>query len=171
MFANKMKQLGARPSGRTVGSAGDSLRQIEAVMPVSKDYRALLSEFNGPVVFDKGAKFTSDEPSPLNDSEGYQGLEVLYGLGTGKDTVLGQLARYRDSLPPGVVPVGEAPGGNLVCVDKSGVVLFWDHESPIDGKLWRVAAALDDFINTLTPDDDAVGPTDGVVESESFLDF
>lgn len=127
--------------------------------------------FGGAVVVDNGAKFKSDEQSPLNGKDGYRNLEVLYGLGKGKDSIEANVARYAGELPESFVPIGELAGGNLICVDGDGAVQMWDHESPRNGETWRVAPSVDEFLKRLEPDDSGIGSTEGIIESESFLDF
>jgi hypothetical protein len=69
------------------------------------------------------------------------------------------------------VPIGEAPGGNLICVDSAGAVFLWNHESPRDESPCRIAENVDQFLARLEPDESQIGDTDGIRESESFLDF
>jgi hypothetical protein len=53
-------------------------------------------------------------------------------------------------LPRGVVPVGDDPSGNLVCLDcrtpDEPPVLFWDHET---ASITQIAKSLDDFVLSL----------------------
>ena len=134
MIPAKFTLLGARRFGEVVSDPSATLDQIEGLFPLTGGIRSVLTTFNGPIVFEKGAKFTSVEPSPLSDVDGYQGLEMIYGLGTGANSILKQTATYSDQLPPSHFPIGEAPGGNLICVNTRGGVYFWNHESPEDGK-------------------------------------
>ena len=114
--------------GEETADLDSALKATENLMPVPDSYREVLTTFGGAIVFDNGARFTTDEPSPLNDKNGYQSLEVIYGLGSGKHSIEHQIARYEGELPPSFVPIGEAPGGNLVCVNGTGTVFLWDHE-------------------------------------------
>lgn len=72
------------------------------------------------------------------------------------------LADYEDRMPPHMLPVGEDPGGNLICVscggNDFGKVYFWDHEEeerPEEGKdcgysnLSLLAADFKTFISNL----------------------
>lgn len=79
--------------------------------------------------------------------------------------------QYAVELPASFVPVGESSGGNLVCVDGNGVVHLWDHESQRNERTWRIADSIDEFLKRFEPDDSGIGSTEGIIESESFLDF
>ena len=81
------------------------------------------------------------------------------------------MQRYLGYLPLTFIPIGEAPGGNLLCIDASGAVYLWGHESRRGEEAWRVASSVDKFVENLEPDASDVGGTDGIVASESFLDF
>jgi hypothetical protein len=157
--------------GKKVSDLPSALKSIERMVPVSARYREVLTEFGGAVVFENGAIFTTDEPSRLNDRHGYQSLEIVFGLGNGKYSVKQLSERYSVELPESFVPIGEAPGGNLVCVDRSGVVYLWDHESARGEAACKVAKSLDDFFDRLEPEGPETSLTDGIIESESFLDF
>ena len=124
MHDEKVRRLGARmltkATGRTADDVGAALNAIQQLTPLPDSYRELLMRFRGPIVFDNGARFTSDEPSPLNDKNGFQSLELLYGVGGGQYSVEQKIRQYEGELPAGFIPVGEAPSGNLLCVDESG---------------------------------------------------
>ncbi len=68
-----------------------------------------------------------------------------------------RLAQYAgDRLPPGLIPVIDAEGGNLVCLslrpDDFGTVWFWDHEQERAGHaVTMLAAGFDDFLDDLAP--------------------
>lgn len=173
MSIAKMTELGARVFGEQTENAAIELRVIEALMPIPATYQEILTEFRGAVVFEGGARFATDEVSPLNDKDGFQDLEIIFGLGRGKHSILHEMERYEEQLPPSFVPIGGAPGGDLICVDKHGAVYLWDHESNVGEGCWRVSPSVDEFFKKLEPDDSArdVGNPDGIVESESYLDF
>jgi hypothetical protein len=171
MAHEKLSQLGARLLGEKPSDLELAIKSAERVLPMSDSYREMLLTFGGAVVFDNGAKFTSDEQSPLNDKDGYQSLEVLFGLGNGKNSVEHKIAQYADELPASFVPIGEASGGNLICVGSDGAVHLWDHESQRNEGTWRIATSVDEFLRRLEPDDSGIGSTEGIIESESFLDF
>lgn len=171
MALNKLDRLGPRLFGSKCDDLDLAIGSLEVVLPLSVDYRKLLLEFGGAVIFEKGAKFQCDERSPLNDKEGFQNLEMLYGLGSSRSSILMESLKRAGEIPDGFVPIGESSGGNLICIDRVGAVHLWDHESFRDDKGWLIANSIDDFLGRLQPDDSAIGNTDGIIESESFLDF
>lgn len=171
MNFDKLSQLGPRLLGRKSSGLEHAIKSAEQFLPISDSYRELLLTFGGAVVFDYGAKFASDEKSPLNDKDGYQSLEILYGLGNEKNSIEQKAVQYAGELPTSFVPIGESSGGNLICVAGDGTVHLWDHESQRNEGTWRIAASIDEFVNRLKPDDLGIGSTEGIIESESFLDF
>jgi hypothetical protein len=171
MAFDRLSQLGPRFLGEKSSDLEGEIKSAEQVLPISDSYREMLLTFGGAVVFENGAKFALDEKSPLNDKDGYQSLEVLYGLGNGKNSIEQKAAQYAGELPASFVPIGESSGGNLICVAGDGAVYLWDHEGQRNEGTWRIAASIDEFVNRLEPDDSEIGSTEGIIESESFLDF
>jgi hypothetical protein len=131
-----------------------AIKSVEALLPMSDRYRELLVRFGGAIMFENGAKFIPDERSPLDGKDGYQSLDILYGLGSGRDSIERYAATYEGEVPPSFVPIGGAPGGNQICMDSQGAIYLWDHESNRDEGFWRIAASMDAFLDRLEPDDD-----------------
>jgi SMI1-KNR4 cell-wall len=169
--SDKVEELGARLIGQKTSLATMDNRQVEPLLRLAPSYRDLLIAVGGGIVFDKGARYVPETVTPFTKADGYNSLELLYGLGNEQYSLTHKILEYNEQLPQFVIPIGEAPGGNLLCVNQSGSVLLWDHESPLDGKLWHVATSLESFIERLEPDESKLGSTEGIVESESFLDF
>jgi hypothetical protein len=65
-------------------------------------------------------------------------------------------------MPEGVLPIGEDPFGNFICLDgrdgRDGPVLFWDHEyegePPDEANLYEIAPDLQTFLDSLYEDPD-----------------
>jgi hypothetical protein len=171
MINSKIQELGARLIGEKVAAVGSIPKEIEYCFKVSPTYRGLLQAIGGAVVFDKGAKYRPEKPTPLTRHDGYNSLELLFGTGSGEHSISQKIEDYKEQLPLSMVPFGEAPGGNLLCVDKSCQVFLWDHESLEDEQPHRVATSLDNFVANLEADNAPIGSTDGIIESQSFLDF
>jgi hypothetical protein len=170
MAFTNLLQLGSRLLGDKIIDLELAIKSIEQILPMPCSYRETLVTFGGAVVFENGARFTCDERSPLSDKDGYLSLEVLYGLGKDKNSVERKVAQYAGELPPSFVPIGESSGGNLVCVDGSGAVRLWNHESQRDERACRIADSVEIFLSRLAPDNSGNGSTEGVIEQESFID-
>lgn len=171
MAFERLSQLAPRLLSKKSSDLELAIKSAEHLLTMSGSYREILLAFGGAIVFDNGAKFTSDEQSSLSDKDGYLILEVLYGLGKDKNCIDQKAAQYAGELPASFVPLGESSGGNLVCVDGNGVVYLWDHESQRNEEPCRIADSVDEFLKRLEPDDSRIGSTEGIIESESFLDF
>lgn len=104
------------------------------------DYRRYLLAHNGGV------------PTPnsfrLPDGGG-SSVSSMYGLHDGPDHTRLDLVRgdYADRIPVWLLPIGNDPGGNELCIDLSepgrGRIFFWDHET---GELQIVAESFAAFI-------------------------
>ena len=171
MTFEKLLNLGPRLFKEKAKDLALVQKDIGPVATSSKIYRELLAFIGGAIIFDKGAMFTCDESSPLNDRNGNQRLEVLFGFGDSDYSIKKEALRYADQLPPSFGPIGESPGGNLVCVNGDGVVYLWDHESQYEQGIWRIAGSIDEFLNRLSPENPVIGDTENVIESKSFLNF
>ena len=171
MAFDKLSRLAPQLLGEKYGDLPSALESLSPTLLPSDSYREILSAFGRAVVFENGANFTTDEPTPLSDKNGYLSLDLLFGLGDGKNSIHRKTAQYAGELPSSYIPIGESSGGNLVCVDGNGVVNLWDHESQRNEGTWRIAASVDEFLSRLEPDDSGIGSTEGIIESDSFLDF
>lgn len=94
---------------------------------------------------------------------GWTTVSRLYGTGTGDaysiETV-SEMVEFQH-LPPGTIPVGEDPGGNLLLLDKAGAVWFVAHCGwPLGSQpaTVRLAADLEAFLGGLV--DKATVPRD-----------
>lgn len=161
-----LSRLGASLYSQPATDITTALREVDAIVTLSKEYRNLLATFGGAIFFDNGAKYVPDHRTPFTRSDGFDSVELLLGLGDGEFSIVKKVQQYDGELPDGYVPVAEAPGGNLICVGKDGHAYFWDHESDLDSPGWRIAASLDDLIQKLQPDDSEGGGLDGIVSGE-----
>ncbi len=122
--------------------------------------------FGGDIEFHSSIKFQADEPSPWAAEDRTDSLEILYGLESKYGlSILQMFETYKGRIPADWIPIGEAPGGNQICLrihpsDGSQSVEFWDHESEVgpglppsgDG-LTKITNSLQDFVNRLMPED------------------
>jgi len=171
MFKKKLEELGAELFGAKVEDAWEALKVLEETIPFTETHRKILIEFGGAVVFRNGSKFQSDEWSPLSDGEGYLDLGLLYGLAEGKHGLCYLINVYEEQLPELLVPIGDSSGGNLICLDNSGAVYFWDHESSEgENGTNRIADSFDEFFYRLETEQD-MGDSEGIDESRTWFDF
>ena len=79
----------------------------------------------------------------------------------------------KEDLPAGVIPFGEVPGGDQICLGlKSRKVLRWKHDVEPDERTTGVANNITDFSQTLKPDPDDEPRSDlGIIEEDSWLDL
>lgn len=97
-------------------------------LALPEQYREYLMNFD-EVFFDNEIEFTPIEANPWTTSEGKQSFDEFYGL----DDLYKHLDLYQDRMPNDLIPIGECPGGNLICLGVKGSILdkvyFWDHEN------------------------------------------
>lgn len=137
-----------------------SEEQIAAVessldLELASSYKAFLRRQNGGYMAsnsfsgDLGASvryFYSAGETPVEHLEDLVSIASLYSPGGEADYV----------LRPGVLPIGEDDGGNLICLDVGagdpGAVYFWEHEIlPEDAAYTRLADDVDALIEALEP--------------------
>ena len=81
-------------------------------------------------------------------------------------------------LPSGYIPIGDAEGGNLVCLsigaDDYGSVWFWDHEFEVPTEsLVLLARTFDQFLDDLGPpaeSADMPAPTEAWIDPAFLLE-
>jgi cell wall assembly regulator SMI1 len=104
-------------------------RRLNLVFPT--DYKEFLLAHNG------GRPKPNRFPIRGNRSDTQGILSWLYGIhDDGTYNLIDQAAMFQDRVPPELLPIGEDPGGNLICLTISGSnrnhVYFWTHEDEVD---------------------------------------
>jgi len=168
-----LEKLGAQIYGATSMNPQQDIETLEKKFGVSLplEFSEIFCHFGGAITFEKGAKFKPDEKTPWDDENGYQSLEIIYGIGESKNSIAFQQSHYQDQLPERVLVIGEAPGGNQICLGFGGEVFFWNHEKDFKHGHYLIASSFSKFLHMLEPGDEEIGPTEGIVDSESWLDF
>lgn len=166
-----IKRLGASRLGPKADRVDQALQRLERFGSATENYRRLLIALGGAVTFDRGARFELDEPCPIARKDGSLDLEILFGLGDGGDGIEAKLDIYMDELPAGFVPIGEVPGGSLVCLDGEGRVYVWDHESSRDQEPYLAAESADILLGRLKPDEDDPDDSPSKAKPSSWIDF
>lgn len=81
------------------------------------------------------------------------GAEAMFGWFLAGAELIDTFESTRESMPEDVVAIANDGGDNLVCVgvrdDNRGVVSFYLHDAPIDRRLYRLAASVEDFLRSL----------------------
>ena len=171
MLDEKLKQLGASLFGQRAENEEVAQKPPATPFKIPKLLHEVIASIGGPVFFDNGAIFKPSESCPLCDSDGYLRLGLIFGFGSGKHGIQHQRERYEGEIPESLLPIGDAPGGNLICINSEHQVYLWDHESDRDEEVYLVASSMESFFDSLEPDIGDIGDTSGIIESESPLDF
>ncbi len=172
----KLKQLGAVEIGG--GSFGEVTQQeIETALGISFQpvHAEMLCSFGGSFGFELGAEFTPVEASGLERADGKLELELILGREKQNRGLLRAAASYQDQIPRDLLPFGELPGGNLVCVHRNPQVdtrlYVWDHESSPDAPLSIAALSVEELLDALEPDESPSTFPRGVIWDDVSLDF
>jgi hypothetical protein len=152
-----------------------SIEELESTLNIhyfSDEYKELLTDYSGSILFDKGAIYRPKRNSPVDSSNGYQSLEMLYGL-KGDSNLSKRNAMYKDQIPLGYLVIGESVGGNQICISKeNGKIYFWFHESETESEsLYEIADSVDVFLHSLVADNDVTPSEREIDETGSYLDF
>lgn len=174
MFTEVMKMLGARVLEDNDSDLSLDLTSVEVQLGVnfSDQYRRLLQEYEGSIVFDNGAQYKPAIKSPVDYKDGHQTIEILYGL-SGKSNIVNKNKMYGKQLPLNIITIGESSGGNQICLSiKDGKTFFWHHEAITDdSSLYKIADDLDALIANLKPDNSGRSNDREIDESGTFFDF
>ncbi len=166
MLSRKLEELGGELHG---SRAADPEKEVEALEKrlgtrLPSTYRRMLIEYGGDIFLSNGALFYTEEPSPWAGENGEEAMELdgFYGVGQHHTTLSGMidsLSGVDQMLPDGVIPIGDSPFGNQICLaiagDDNGAIYFWDHEYEEGTGLYRAAPSFDAFLEMLEPDPEA----------------
>lgn len=176
MKKSALVHLGAKPFGRSVANYGNVLKGFESLVGrLPQAYAQLLSGYRGAAIrFDKDVRYRPMKRSPWDrKSDGSQSLNMLYGL-SGESSLPHQQTSYTNRMADGVIPVGDAPGGNVICLAlRTGKLYLWDHEDerPITGNakndygnMYLIADSFDRFLKALYVEEDSDNDDDNIDE-------
>lgn len=168
-----LEKLGPSPFGAASAIVEADLLAVKRALKTElpPELLDLISETGSALMFDEGARFKPDEPSGLEDTEGFQDLLMLYGLADDEHGLRENNETYREQLPPGLLTIGESSGGNQICLDPvSGQILFWHHEAETDEESTSlIANNFPSFLAKLEPDNEP--PANEYTVVSSRLDF
>ncbi len=138
------------------GITGEELSSLERGLgrALPRDLLEFLRRCNGATPEGNIFQIASQQ----NDS----GVQVFLG----SVEMLARRAGMRKEFGDELLPVAEAEGGNLVCVDiRTGAVLFWDHEEVADRALAPLHTSFAAFTQALQPH----GPSDAELRPEDII--
>jgi hypothetical protein len=155
-FDERLERLGARTIARvTPAEAAAGVEHMERALGAAlpSEYRAFVIA-RGVTALAPYAVFPV-RGSPRDDEAI---LDVLFGIAPSSAYHLpDEIENARDELPDDVIPVGQDPGGNLICLSLRrrdlGAVWFLDRSNAV---LYAVAESWDEFMAALqrrSPDD------------------
>jgi hypothetical protein len=178
-----LAHLSPEPRGRVLDARGVEfgVSELESKVgaPLDTTHVELLKRYRGAAIgFDEDVVYRPEVPSPWARADGTQSLEVLFGL-VGEAGLLAQVRRFEGRIPRGTVPVGEAPGGNLILIALTGrykgSVYLWDHENEREitgedandfGNVHLISKSFASFLGILQADlSEDLDEDDGVVDA------
>ncbi len=147
-----------RPRTEPASEARVAALEARLHCQLPEQYRSFLLTYNGGRVSPAGFVF-AERTGPYTDSL----VHALYSLYDGDLCNLQKALLSRNGrMPDGVIPIGNDPGGNAICLvltgDRRGQVWFWDHErepetQPDWSNMDLIAPSFDAFMRGLTADE------------------
>jgi hypothetical protein len=189
MYMEKLRKLNAQPfeDGSKVSNTKKAAGKIEKAtgLRLPEDLKQLLIDAGGALFFGSTVVYRPIELSPWNRDGSPQDVDIMYGLGEGKYSVLKNLDIYSGRIPTDCVPIACTPADNqiLLCIEgtRKRQVYFWDHHDEREitgdeendyGNMYLIARSFGEFIDMLevVEDSDIDPDTDNKIESEWFAD-
>ncbi|WP_106498329.1 SMI1/KNR4 family protein [Lentibacillus sp. Marseille-P4043] len=157
---------------------------------IPKEYKEFLESYD-ETFFEKEIIYKPIEPSPVMTKEGKQYFDGFYGL-MSENNINQQIESYENRIPGNLVPIGECPAGNLICIGVNepvfGKIYFWNHENELEAKLmigekadienidsywdnvYLISESFVDFLNNLEIEDEFENEDVDVEEVDLWLD-
>ena len=171
MIMEILNRCHAKPCGTPCFHLESVLDIICSDLAISKMHRAVLSCYGGaPIGFESLIKA---DLNSLNIENLHYDLyvDLIFGVAGGENTIELIRQKYANILPSGLIPVASSPWDDLYCIDRNGIVHFWDHEAPGFSTKTPIAETFDLFLAALWPDQtDSIEAGFGIIDSESWLD-
>lgn len=128
------------------------------------DYKIFLQNYD-EIFFENDVSFKPIQKSPLTMKDGKQYFDGFFGI-EDKNSITHFIESYKGRIPDCLIPIGECPGGNLICIGVKEPVLekvfFWYHENEALAKL---------MINNNPPKDINLYWDNLFLVSNTFIDF
>lgn len=114
-------------------------KAVGAQLP--KEYRSFLLKYNGGIPTPNAFPVIGWRGNPTGE------IQRFFGIGTEAkhNDIAWNLTTFADRLPDAVLPVGNSPSGDLVCISlrgsHSGRVLYWDSYGDSEPQAWGTNGA------------------------------
>lgn len=165
---NKLNALNIKKQEFTsLSSRENQVKKLEKMYDIyiPKDYKEFLLNYE-ETFFENEVTYKTIETSPWTTKEGTQVFEGFYGVSS-ENNLSDQIKGYLNRMPDCMIPIGESPGGNIICIGVKesviGKVYFWNHENEREAKIMAGIEVASDDINSYWKNIHLV--------SESFLGF
>ncbi|MDM5312617.1 SMI1/KNR4 family protein [Peribacillus frigoritolerans] len=165
---NKLNALNIKKQEFTsLSSRENQVKKLEKMYDIyiPKDYKEFLLNYD-ETFFDNEVTYKPIETSPWTSKEGTQVFEGFYGLSS-ENNLFDKIKDYLNRMPDCMIPIGESPGGNVICIgvrgSYKGKVYFWNHENEREAKIMAGIDVASDDINSYWENIHLV--------SETFLGF
>lgn len=117
-------------------------------LKLPNDYAFYLQHYGNDYIKEK-YRFTPTVRLPKKINETEFEIDSLYGLYNDENNIEDKINLYKQILPPGLFPIGDLPGGDLICFDikdnKLNNIYIWFHEME-DKNVFSIADSFENFI-------------------------
>lgn len=149
---------------RSTNKTNDSLNEMHKIEKengyhISSDYKSFINEYGECWIEDNVYTYLREKPVWLVGES--VPVELFYGLEQNDYDIREAIKTYNEQLPEQIIPIADADGGDLICLDVSeinqGKIYFWDHElRDREQDLFLIADTFTEFIEGLfvVEDDD-----------------
>lgn len=187
MYEDRMKELSAEIFGEKADNPAEAAKELERFIetPLPEDLQQFLVEAAGALIFGSFVVYRPIELTPWNKDGSPQDVDIMYGLGEGKYSILENLEIYNARIPDDCIPIACTPADNqiLMCIEgtREGQIYFWDHHDEREitgddendyGNMYLVAKSFPEFVKLLEVNEDSdIDPDiDDKIESAWFAD-
>ncbi|MDQ0244738.1 hypothetical protein J2S09_002309 [Bacillus fengqiuensis] len=127
--------------------------EVEYKVEFPEDFKLFLLQYGTCTFNEDDIYYRSIEKNPWTPDDGFESVEIFYGLDKDEYDIRQMIQRYSEYIPGNLIPFAESPGGNQICIavngNEKGKIYFWDHENRNGQKdLFLVAESFSDFINS-----------------------
>lgn len=117
-----------------------------------EDYRYYLSHYGNDYV-KENLEFFPEKKLPASLQLESVEVDSLFGMYPDENNLEDRMQDYESLLSAGFIPIGDLPGGDIICMEKDGTqIYFWFHD--LEGEnLFLVADSFESFVSDFRPVD------------------